>query len=53
MKKKIKLKSIENYNDNNGNNKMLFFYLHLEETPTKSFRDYYIYLMLEFKIYAF
>ena len=51
--KKIKLKRIENYNDNNENNKMLFFYLHLEETPTKSFRDYYIYLMLEFKIYAF
>ena len=37
--KKIKLKRIENYNDNNENNKMLFFYLHLEETSTKSFRD--------------
>ena len=38
-KKKIKLKRIENYNDNTENNKILFFYLHLEETPTKSFRD--------------
>ena len=38
-KKKIKLNRIENYNDNNENNKRLFFYLHLEETPTKSFRD--------------
>ena len=37
--KKIKLKRIENYNDNNENNKMLFFYLHLEKMPTKSFRD--------------
>ena len=49
--KKIKLKRIENYNDNNENNKILFFYPHLEEMPTKSFRD--TYLMLEFKIYAF
>ena len=36
--KKIKLKRIENYNGNNENNKMVFFYLHLEERPTKSFR---------------
>ena len=36
--KKIKLKRVKNYNDNE-NNKMLFFYLHLEEMPTKSFRD--------------
>ena len=36
--KKIKLKRVENYNDNNKNNKILFFYLHLEVTPTKSFR---------------
>ena len=35
----IKLKRIENYNDNNENNKILFYNLHLEETPTKSFRD--------------
>ena len=38
MKAKIKLKRIENYNDNNENNK-IFFYLHLEEPATKSFRD--------------
>ena len=37
--KKIKLKRIENYNDSNENNKMLFFYFHLEKMPTKSFRD--------------
>ena len=37
-KKKIKLKRIENYNDNIENNKILF-YLHLEGMPTKSFRD--------------
>ena len=43
MKKKIKLKRIENYNDNNENNKILLFYLHLEETHTKSFRDSYIF----------
>ena len=35
---KIKLKRIENYNDNNENKK-IFFYLHLEEMPPKSFRD--------------
>ena len=37
--KKTKSKRIENFNDKNENNKMLFFYFHLEETPTKSFRD--------------
>ena len=36
--KKIKLKRVKNYNDNE-NNKMLLFYLHLEEMATKSFRD--------------
>ena len=34
--KKIKLKRIENYNDNI---EILLFYLHLEGMPTKSFRD--------------
>ena len=34
--KKIKLKRIANYNNNNESNK---FCLHLEEMPTKSFRD--------------
>ena len=38
-KKKIKLKRIDNYNDSNENNKILFFYLHLADTPAKSFRD--------------
>ena len=36
---KIKLKRIENYNDNKENKKILFFYFHLEEMPPKSFRD--------------
>ena len=36
---KIKLKRIENYNDNNENKKILLFYFHLEEMPPKSFRD--------------
>ena len=52
MKKKNKLKRIENYNDNSENNKILFFYLHLEETPvnlSEINKDF----MLEFKIYAF
>ena len=35
----MRLKRMENYNDTNENNKISFFYLHLEETPTKSFRD--------------
>ena len=38
MKKKVKMKRIENYNGNNENNK-IFFYLHLKEMPTKSFWD--------------
>ena len=38
-KKQIKLKRIDNYNDKYKNNKILFFSPHLEETPTKSFRD--------------
>ena len=35
---KNQIERIENYNDNNEN-KILFFCLHLEEMPTKSFRD--------------
>ena len=37
--KKINLKRLKNYNNNNENDKIFFFYLHLEETPTKFFRD--------------
>ena len=37
----------------NENNKIFFFYLHLEETATKFFRNSYIFKILEFKINAF
>ena len=50
--KKNKLKRIENYNDNSENNKILFFYLHLEETPV-NLSEINKYFMLQFKIYAF